>query len=505
DNDVSLIEVNIFESEDSTTPMKTVKLENIPLTIEQDVAVYDAEEANDYAIIYGHTDANGIIAEIGETEHRYCTLTIYDSAEKYPVDGSAQTEEDKKGNGTNVYYMNSEVSSLIQGKYKITDLYHMKNGTFDLATDRAAVSGTIITALDALKVTKSKFSINPANNPKYIVSSGSVLENGKDLNHVDYQLTAGNRYIEVEITPGLDGHAIVPSTVGIYLLECDKDGIPINPDEKIWLIKTGADYHKTQEEAEAYEAAQGQSYGPGYGIYSVSGSTYKFKTSKTISKNSYSVSADNFYLVMLEGNDIQGVESGKIISDGKFGFKLVSNEEKIELKAEGAPEYLSQNATAWTQTGHDKFTVTLTWTTSAEGPFSVYRQNGSEAIFVDTKDAPDNQSSGSWSATEEFDYTKLSGLTFPDSLEYFLKNKNDEKVSTTAQIKLKYDSTNPKVSNVQISNSYEKKVQIDENNYKYTYYVRNVSGNTCEITGVVTDNTGLDEVNAVQLQIPGLP
>ena len=91
DNDISHIEVNIYENADSTEPMKTIGLDNIPLTIEQDVAVYDAAEANDYAEIYGHTDENGIIQEIGDTEQRYCTITIYDGAERFPVDGSAQT------------------------------------------------------------------------------------------------------------------------------------------------------------------------------------------------------------------------------------------------------------------------------------------------------------------------------------------------------------------------------------------------------------------------------
>ena len=266
DNDVSLIEVKIYENADSTEPMKVVELKNVPLTIEQDVAVYDSAKANDYAAIYGHTDENGIILpNSNNTEQRYCTITIYDGAEKYPVDGSAQSDEDKKGNCTDVYYMNSEIATLLQGAYKITDLYHIMNGNYGIDATRAASAENVKTLLNGYKVTKSKFSINPANNPRFIVSSGNALESGKNLDNVDYQLTAGNRYLEVEITPGLDGFPIDPATVGVYLLQCDEDGnVPDSNPEKIWLINPGNDWHKSQEEAE------GQDFAAGYGIYTVS-------------------------------------------------------------------------------------------------------------------------------------------------------------------------------------------------------------------------------------------
>ncbi len=137
DNEVKLIEVNIFENEDSTEPIQTIELKNVPLTIEQDVAKFDAEKSNEYAAIYGHTDENGVIIpeEIGSSEQRYCTLTIYDAAQRYPLDGSEQTEEDKKGNFTNTYYMNSEMAGILSN-YKITELYHIKNGTLNSVTGR---------------------------------------------------------------------------------------------------------------------------------------------------------------------------------------------------------------------------------------------------------------------------------------------------------------------------------------------------------------------------------
>ena len=484
DNDVSHIEVNIYQSADSTEPMKTIGLDNIPLTIEQDVAVYESDKANDYAVIYGHTDENGVIETIGETEQRYCTITIYDGAQRFPVDGSDQTEEDKKGNSTNTYYMNSEIATLLQGAYKITDLYHMMNKNYGTEATRAATANDVISLLEPYKVSKGKFSINPANNPKFILSSGNVLEEGKNLDNVDYQLTAGNRYIEVEISPGLDGYPIDPDTVGVYLLECDQNGTPKN-DEKIWLINTGNDWHKTQEEAEGLDLAGG------FGIYTVSGSTYKFKTSKIIHKNNYaSLKTGNYYLLKVQGNDSQGEESGSIISDGDFGFKLVSNEEKIEISAHGVPDYISTKAEAWTVSGHEAFTVTLNWATTTEGPFYVYRQNGSDEDFVATVTT---QTNGTWEATEALNYTQLKALgpseqEFPDKLTYYLKNQGGDTISTAARINLKYDSDKPSISNVQFSNSH-----LDEDTS--TYFVRNVQNNKSNINGIATDDdTGIEKV-----------
>ena len=501
DNDVSLIEVNVFENADSTTPMKTVELRNVPLTIEQDVAVYDAAEANAYSIIYGHTDENGIITEIGDTEKRYCTVRIYDSAERYPVDGSTQTEEDKKGNNTDVYYMNSEITSILQSGIKITDLYHMMNKTYTEDAGRSVTSQNVLTQLDSLKVTKGKFSINPSNNPKFIVSSLNDKDPNKTLDDVDYQFTAGNRYIEVEITPGLDGYPLDPDTIGVYLQECDENGTVLNPDNKIWLIKTGADYHKTQEEADA----AGQSLENEVGIYSVSGSTYKFKTSKLIHKNNYDVKIGSFYLVKVDGNDSQGVESGKIIENGKYGFKLVSNEEKIELSVEGVPEYLPIEEDVWKDTDNPiTFTATLSWE-KGEVPFDVYRSNETKQ-FVKIQTVNSTAVNNKWQYVDEFDYDALTaiaatGETFPKQLNYILKNSSGDEISTTARITLKYDSEKPNISNVQISNSYEKKIKDANNQDKYVYYVRNEANNKCEISGTATDKNGIEKII---LKIPGL-
>ena len=486
DNEVSLIEVNVFENADSTEPLKTVELRNVPLTIEQDVAVYEAGKENDYSAIYKDTD-------FGKAAQRYCMVTIYDGAQRYPADGSAQTEADKKGNSTNTYYMNSEITSLLQGSVKITDLYHMMNGSYGAGEARSASNNNVIEQLETYKVSKGKFSINPANNPKFIVSSASVLEQGKDLDSVDYQLTSGNRYIEVEVSPGLDGYAIDPDSVEVYLQECDKNG-NITGTEKIVLIKAGSEYHKTTEEAQA-AADAGTPLESGYGVYSVSGNTYKFKTSKVIKNPDYEVSAGQYYRIQVAGHDTQeDTESGKISSDGDYGFKLVSNEEKIEVLVEGVPDYLSKNEDAWKVEGHKKFTTTLTWNTGS-GDFFVYRQKSDGTYeLVETTIIP---TENGWKASENFTYEKFgpSGLNFPTDLVYVLKNSDDggDVVSTPARIKIKYDDKPPEITNVQFLNSYLKTEKINDETIK-TYFVRNENGNLCDITGIATDNIGIESV-----------
>ncbi len=207
DSGVRLIEVSVFDLNDTSgIPLKTIELQNIPLTIEQDVAVFASDNETmkkNYAAIYGHTDADGNIKsdEMNNSEQRYCTIRIYDEAQRYPSNGSTQTAEDQKGNSTDVYYMDTDVSAVLQGKYKITDLYNMLNGSYGIKTERGASADAEVQnvkeVLHSAEVRKSKFSINPSNNPKYIVTSAAVKQKNKKLNDIDYQFTAGNRYLEI--------------------------------------------------------------------------------------------------------------------------------------------------------------------------------------------------------------------------------------------------------------------------------------------------------------------
>ena len=126
DNDVSLIEVNIYEDAACTTLLKTIPLVNVPLTIDLDVAEFSATELNDYAQIYNKFNTEGLADKKGGTEQRYCSLTIYDGAQRYPADGTAQKDEDKKGNKTSTYYVNDDEIATLFTEYKITELLQIE-------------------------------------------------------------------------------------------------------------------------------------------------------------------------------------------------------------------------------------------------------------------------------------------------------------------------------------------------------------------------------------------
>lgn len=513
DSGVSLIEMKVFDLNGSNSvPLKTIELKNVPLTIDQDVAVFASDDEvmkKNYAAIYGHTDANGNIKsdEMNNTEQRYCTITIYDDSQRYPSDGSSQSDSDKRGNSTDVYYMDTDIAALLQGKYKITELYSMLNNSYGIKTGRGAAANDEIQKvkkiLNNAKVNKSKFSINPSNNPKYIVSSVVAKQANKNLDDVDYQLTAGNRYIEVEITPGLDGYAIDPDSVGVYLQRCDVDGKLIESAPKICLIGKGTSNHVLSlPEGETPDAESK------VGVMTVSGKIYKFKTSKTIEKNNYfevnpnnpdddnyTLNIGSYYSIIVEGNDAQGSENGRIVSDGTYAFKLISSGEMIELSGQGKPDYISTKRNIWMPEGQAEklYTVTLTWKGS-DSSYEVYRGDTKLNIQPEQKLIDGEMK---WQATETFTYDQLDALAtpevFPSSLAYKLVRGSDV-ISTTAFVSIRTDSHNPEISLNQITNSYY-------NEAEDKYYVRNVSGNTCNISGIATDDTG---IQSVELKIPGL-
>lgn len=514
DSGVSLIEMNVYDLADTSgIPLKTVELKNIPLTIEQDVAVFASENEvmkNNYAAIYGHTDENGNIRpdEMNHSEQRYCTIKIYDDAQRYPADGSSQSEGDKKGNSTNTYYMDTDIATLFQGKYKITDFYNMLNGSYGFKSGRGASASdevkNVKELLHGVEVSSNKFSINPSNNPTYIVTSAVKKAAGKRLNDIDYQFTTGNRYLEIEVTPGLDGYPILPDTIGVYLQECDIDGNLKEDEPRICLIGKGAENHLIEVPDNYAPTPESKA-----GVVTVSGKTYKFKTSKTIDKNNYfednpadpenpfRVKIGSYYAVIVEGNDSQGVENGKIVSDGLYAFQLVSSGEMIELKGQGKPDFISTVENVWKPEGQPEknFVVTLEWK-GGEAPYDIYRVGKDEKI-VTVSEQTEVAGELKWQATESFTYDQLhalapAGRTFPESISYQIRRGGDL-ASTTAEIRINTDSVAPTITLNQISPSYYK---------DNVYYVRNVSGNACTIQGIATDDTG---IQSVQLIYTGLP
>lgn len=495
DNDVELIEVNIYDNSDCIEPLneKPIELKRVPLTIEQDVAVFEPGKSNVYSVIYGHTDEDGIIippveGKQYESVQRYCTIKIYDGAQRYPEDGSSQSEDDKKGNNTDSYYINSEAAKYFS-EYKITDLYHILNETYDLGNKDTNLT-EIKQQLENLSVQKSQFSLNPANNPKYVVSSRNVLKTGKTLEDIDYQLTAGNSHIEIEVVEGLDNFPIEPDTIGAYLVECNVNGDVIldnenKPASKITLFDPGTEEQNIDKVSRV-----------------LSGSAYKFKTVNQIDKKNYpGLNLDCYYRIEVVGHDIQENEKGSVISDGVYAFKLISSDSKIELSAKAVPDYISTLEEAWTG-NHKDLEVSLTWKSSIEGPYDIYRKFSDTDVEKAGTVSEMTEVSGEliWSFKDKIPCSRLKEKNLPDTIHYYLKKHIDEntssseKLSTEAIVNVRYDSEVPHISNIQFTNAYEKIIPLSETESESIYYINNKNGKQCVVTGIATDETGIESV-----------
>ncbi len=470
DNNVSKIIVDVYDLINDENALTSISLENIPLSIEKNVAIYDKDDSeNDYSKIYAGTENE-------KAAQRYCTITIYDNAKQYSLDGNIISDE---GNSTDVYYMDSILSDELYNKYTTTDLYHIVNETQKVDIDVKQI-------LSQNEVTKSKFSINPANNPKFIVTSSSILQDDKNLNMSEYYITAGNRRLEVEITPGLDGYAIDKDSVGIYLQECLSNGEETNA-EPICIVGEGAENHITNDSLAVDETKK-------YGVVTQSGKTYKFKTLKAIDKIDYysGLDTEKYYKVVVVGKDTQGAN---IISDGIYAFKLVESGTKYNLSASCNQEYISTDELAWV-TGekyeNQKVMVTLNLD-GGEPPFSLYREIQEQEKKV----------AGNLTSRTIIDYISYADLVSNVnvnlsniSVYYTVKNESGNVISTTASINLKYDSVKPEIKNIQFAGAYEK---IDENDIT-TFYLNNENGKKYTISGIATDDNIFE---SAILEIPG--
>ena len=282
DNNISLIELNVYSDANCTNKLHTVNLTNVPNSINLEVAQFEAGKDNDYSKIYGSSDINA-----GEKTF-YFSLMAYDSAIRIPTDGSAQTTEDLKGNATDLYYLNDTVSDLIRN-YKISGLYHMKNGTFVAsdASKTAEISESVNTTLASKQLTAGKFTLNPANNPTFTMADTYVPDTESET--PVWASVLNNASSTITVSPGLDGYAIVKDSLKVYALKCDAKG-NILDETKIYPSFTGPE---------------------------ASGSSYKLTPSFIKSEG---FKFDQYYKIFLEGKD----ESGNAIipADDAYGFRF---------------------------------------------------------------------------------------------------------------------------------------------------------------------------------------
>ena len=250
DNNVSLIEVQIYADKECTILLHTVPLSNVPNSINLDVAEFKENVETDYSKIYGSTQKSG-------QKNFYCKVVAYDGAVYYPYDRT-QTPEDLKGNKTSIYYLYEDIATAVLGEVKITDVYHILSGVYGLEKEssRSAETNSLITkvksALEKNVVNTGSFSLNPANNPTFSVSGKEPLQKDENGNvnfaSGNYDITNGSQVI-MEVTPGLDNIPLDGNSLKVYCIECDAKGTAKSGASKIYpateMKKSGTTYKYT--------------------------------------------------------------------------------------------------------------------------------------------------------------------------------------------------------------------------------------------------------------------
>ena len=297
DNTIDHIDVEIYSDEACTNLLKTITKSNVPPTIELDVAVFEEGVSNDYSEIYGSVTKNG-------TQYRYCKITAYDNAKRYPLERTGSTDEET-GNSTSTYYLYDDIYSGVLENNTITDVYKMLSGTYFFSNNKrdAGSIEQVVSILGNNEMEKSNFSLNPENNPLFFVNGKDVLrKDGADFTGSDYLITNGSSVV-VEISTGLDGISLNAASLRPYLLPCDANGnasVDNIPENRIYLSEAGV----------------GAKSGTSYKFTVTFDTTLSYAESKTLTLG-------HSYIFGVEGTDQRG--NTVIPKGGTYGFKLSSN------------------------------------------------------------------------------------------------------------------------------------------------------------------------------------
>ncbi|MBE6350301.1 MAG: hypothetical protein E7062_06080, partial [Spirochaetaceae bacterium] len=293
------IEIQIFDEKNEITPLLTKTLKNVNRSI--GLTVLDAKTAiEEYEKVYGK-----ISQDKNEDKRLYCKIIARDESKRYPASESDILKTDNIGNEISTYYLESEFEEVIRASYSATDLYKMINGTFDSTgrqIDESITENDVKKLLNENKIEVGQFSLNPANNPSFEVTNfnAPLNKDGKDFEGEDYKLTRGST-ITIKVNSGLDGTYIPGKSLGVYVIECDKNGKINEGATPIWLVKPeidkdGAEVKLTEEELKIRESALDTQIGV------EKSKSYTFKSIDLIPSKTGMMVGRN-YLICVEGYD----------------------------------------------------------------------------------------------------------------------------------------------------------------------------------------------------------
>lgn len=306
DSGIDLLEVEIYSKEENPKLLKTVQLKNVPLSINLNVAEFKDEI---YTEIYGDN------IEEGKKDY-FCKIKAYDGTKKVP----ALQDDDKKGNLSDSYYLYNDIYSSVLSKYKINEVYQILSGTYKESENRSgesekSVFETVKENLSKHKIDSGFFSLNPRNNPSYILSGyEALLCDGNDFSELKYHIPNGTK-VSLRLTSGLDNTPLVDDTLGVSAFECDDYAKILDGAEEIVLVPALKDKDGkvllTDENAINERASS----------ISAIGSTAR-NISFVLDKSDGKLKIGSKYIIKAVGVDENKNES---YVESPYGFMLVSN------------------------------------------------------------------------------------------------------------------------------------------------------------------------------------
>ena len=324
--DSKYMTVTIYDMEGNelyTSPSKIKIDSDFSVTLASYGAEATSEEKKAYTAIYG-TDANA------GTKPLLCAITGYDCAELIPEDGS-EPSATQEGNKTTFFYMyEGDLYNDVFYPYGTSNAYKILSGTFtssdarSVTSDKGAAEVKTLLKNSDYQIQKGFFSINPRNNPSFIVSGRDPLKlDGHDFtdNVGNYEISNGSKIV-IEISPGLDATPLNEDTLGLYVIECDEDAKPKTGAQPIVIIPQlkNANGEQLIQSAEVISARKA--------CISKSGSTYKLTTTLSL-KDFSALQVDHQYLIGIYGNDSKKISIKNL--DTEYGFRFISTGSAPEL------------------------------------------------------------------------------------------------------------------------------------------------------------------------------
>ena len=194
----------------------------------------------------------------------------------------------------------------------------------------------IISILKQNEIKKGYFSLNPKNNPTYVLSGYEVLS-GKntDFENSDYFISSGTK-VSVRISYGIDNTPLIDDTLSVCAYEADENQNPL-PDSKIVLIPPYKDKNGNILLTEEQQAERKKNISRSGSSRLISVLVKRSDDGLTVGKN---------YILKAEGYD-ENKNEPIVENGGKYGFHLSSSGVSPSfslLKPENPNIYVNENA-----------------------------------------------------------------------------------------------------------------------------------------------------------------